>query len=125
MDNEELYKWYKDLNQEDLNNQFVLCCSSGDLNAAKYLLTSSDLKEKADLHNNDDWSFLWAYKNEHLEILRFLIFDMNIEKTNNIKKFLRNEPNKDVEKMFELRELKEQLNIELKFDATNHKKMKI
>jgi ankyrin repeat protein len=63
---------YKDPNEE-INNEFIQACAFGDLNKVKYLLTSSDLKEKANIHYKDDDGLTNACENGHLNIVQYLL----------------------------------------------------
>ena len=76
---------YKTLTPKQLNKVFIDSCENGYLEVVKYLLTSPDLKEHANIHANNDYGFRWACANGQLEIVKFLIIDMNIDKTNYIE----------------------------------------
>lgn len=231
MENAEIYNKFKDLDQKDLDKEFVEACKYGNLEIVKYLLTSPELKKHANLYASDDsgfknachnghldiieyiitsdelkdypnsrfknkftfsdsyvgaigdfdtfkllnellrlsgedacilnevvikyaaqrghsevvkymlnyleldshpkrneikeFSFFWASRKNFLDIANFLIFDMNIEKSEDIEEFLKEEPNKQVEHMFELRKLNGKLREELPSAKINDKKMKI
>ena len=60
MINQELKEKYKKLNQEELNDQFINACKNDNLDIVKYLLTSSELTEHADIHAADDLGFIVA-----------------------------------------------------------------
>ena len=51
---------YKTLTQKQLNEVFINFCQKGHLEIVKYLLTSPDLKEHANIHANNDSGFRWA-----------------------------------------------------------------
>ena len=61
------------INQEELNAQFIDACKNGHLELVKYLLTSPELKEQADIHGQDDEGFIWACRCGHLEIVKYLL----------------------------------------------------
>lgn len=124
MQNEELYNKFKDLPKEDLNYKFRIACLHGDLEVIKYLLTSSDLKQQADIHFQRDVGFKYACQNS-LDIVRFFVFDMNIEKTLTIKQYLKKFPNEQVENMFKLRELNQKLEKELDSANIRNKQIKV
>ena len=126
---QELKEKYKKLNQEELNEQFIDACKNDDLEVIKFLLTSPELKEHADIHAKSDSGFIWACKNGYLEVIKCLIIDMNIEKTNYIEKYLtENKDNKTVKQAIELfntRDLHHQLNENIKDNKEKVKKVKI
>lgn len=104
-------------------------CISGDIEMAKYLLTSPTLKEHIDIHTGgsnykSDKPFITAYSYERLELIHYFIFELNIEKTDEIKALLSNHMNEQYERisqtvnsMFEKRELNEELVKELNSDT--------
>ena len=101
---------------------FVNACANGQINVIKFLLTSPELSEHSNLSHE---GFVLAYKQEELEVIRFLIFDMNIEKNNKVKKLLRITPNEQIENMFKMRELNKYLEKELNSDNNNQKNKKV
>ena len=120
---------YKTLTLKQLNKVFIDSCQKGHLEIVKYLLTSPDLKEHANIHADNDYGFRWACEKGHLEIVKFLILDMSIEKTKHIEKYLNKKTdNKTVQQAIELfntRDLHHQLNENIKDNKENVKKMKI
>lgn len=91
--------------EEDLG--FRLTCTYGSLSVLKYLTNQKDYFPN--IHAKNDSAFKLATRMQKLEVIQFLIFDLNISKTESISKFLKNNPNKSVESMFEARELNKQL----------------
>lgn len=87
----------------------TLACQKGYLEVVKYLLTSPDLNDHANIHADRDRPILNAYQKNNLDIVRFLIFDMNIKKTEDIKRYMENEPMEEVKNWFKLRELNDEL----------------
>ena len=51
---------YKTLTQKQLNEVFISSCQKGHLEIVKYLLTSPDLKEHADIHAKNHEGFRLA-----------------------------------------------------------------
>ena len=104
-------------------------CYQGHLDVVKYLLTSPELTEHADIHARSDWGFIWACFHGHLEVIKCLIIDMNIDKTTQIEKYLNKKTdNKTVQQAIELfntRNLYDQLNENIKDNKDKVKKMKI
>ena len=56
-----------------INDEFRWACENGEFENVKYLLTSPDLKENADIHADDDWGFIFACQNGHLDIVKYLL----------------------------------------------------
>ncbi len=129
MISQELKQIYKKYNKQQLNDEFISACRNGNLEIIKYLLTSPDLKEHADIHAENDLGFRNACRDGHLEVVKWLIIDMNIDKTTYIEKNLNeNKDNKTVQQAIELfntRDLHHQLNENIKDNKEKVKKMKI
>ena len=73
MINQELKEKYKKLNQKELNNQFIDACAQGQLEIIKYLLTSAELTEHADIHAENDLGFRSACLEGRLELVKYLL----------------------------------------------------
>ena len=120
---------YKTLTPKQLNEVFIDSCAYGYLEVVKYLLTSPDLKEHADIHASNDEGFIWSCRSGRLKVLKYLIIDMNIDKTIHIETYLNeNKDNKYVQQAIELfntRDLHHQLNENIKDNKEKVKKMKI
>src|SRR5574343_2070294 len=101
------------------NYGFMLACTNGHLEIVKYLLTSPELKEHANIHTSNDEGFKNACISNHIDVIKFLIFDMDIEKTNTVKKILKYDKYKEIENMFNMRELNKQLESELNYKSEN------
>lgn len=114
---------------EDTVSGLSYACVNGDLNLVKYLLSSPDLKELADIHQNNDNAFKLAFYREHDAILEYLIFEHKIPYTEDIKSHIasvvtytaKENYQKHVDSMFLAREL----NNELSPKALNPKKVKL
>ncbi len=85
------------------------------IDIVKYLLTSSELKEHADLHADEDNAFVVAAYYNCSDIVNYFIFELNIKKTESIKKHLADTPTieKRINKLFDIRDLKKEINTEL------------
>jgi hypothetical protein len=92
-----------------------------DLKIFKYLLSSSELKENADIHEQDDILFIIAITHHFDEALKFLIIDMNIERTKEIGKFSNFYENGLADQLFASRELNNELLLELNNDIIEDK----
>lgn len=100
-----MYEKFKQFSKRKLNKKFIHACRDGKLEEVKYLLKSEELKVVVDI-----WSgFMKACINKHLEIVQYLIFERNIEKTKNIQEFLEKNRDENIEKIFLARELDNKL----------------
>jgi hypothetical protein len=77
------------------------------------------------IYSNTDKLFQAAYENQRLEMLKHLIFDKNMPKTEKIEQIIKDNPNPQVEQWFELREVNEGLNQNLPINNTTNKKTKV
>ena len=73
MINKKTIELYKTLTPKQLNEVFIDSCSNGYLEVVKYLLTSPDLKEHADIDADNDYGFRLACENGHLEVVKYLL----------------------------------------------------
>jgi len=106
-------------------NLLIDAIMEGHLNVVKFLFSSPKTKEKLNIHKNDDQPFKCAYNNNHIDILKYFIFDLNIEKTLEIDKFLKKKSDLEIDKMFETRSLKNSLSHDLSNRGTTNRKTKI
>lgn len=90
-----------------------LACCRKNFKIVTFLLSSPTLKDHANIHANHDEPFFRIFHHEDLDMIKYLIFDLNIEKTQQIQDYLISSPNLQVESWFELRELNKSLNQEL------------
>jgi hypothetical protein len=91
------------------------CCKDNNILVLQYLISLPNYN----LQKNLAKGFETACEKQALENLRYLIFELNIEKTESIKKYLNTYPNKDVEKMFEIRDLNNSLQNNLLTSSKN------
>ena len=70
---EEQKEKYKKLDQSKLNEALINACNKGHLDVVRYLLTSDELKEHADIHAENDYGFRWACINGNLEVVNYLL----------------------------------------------------
>ena len=92
---------------------------------------NQELKEKYKKLNQEELNdqFIYACRSGHLEVIKYLIIDMSIDKTNYIEKYLNeNKDKKYVQQAIELfntRDLHYQLNENIKDNKERVKKIKI
>jgi hypothetical protein len=106
------------------DNIFVLkeIYLNGKINIAKEFLTNSAF----DARNDKYQAFKIASQQKKYELLKFIIFDLDLEKTENISQFMRLYNCQDLETMFNSRDLNKSLNQKLNnSNQALNKKMKI
>jgi ankyrin repeat protein len=94
------------------NNQFEV---------VKYLMTSPDLWRKA----NPDLAFRKAYENGNLEMVKYLIFELNIKRSPYIRLYMGRNPNDTIDSWFDMKELNQDLKSELLTNESIQKKLKL
>jgi len=105
-----------------------IACTRARIDIVKFLLTSTELEDHPDIHRNNDNGFIMAatYNTDnHIELVKYLIFDYKIEKTKNIINYLKKNPDKEIEQWFNMRDLNQNLNKELDNNIVISKKMKV
>lgn len=106
----------------------VMASGHGFLDIVQYFLTEPKFKDLTDLHANKESAFKFACSNEQFTIIKYYIFDMNIEKSENITNWLLNRKNDftiEVDRLLVIRELNKDLNIELDENKSNKMKVKV
>jgi len=130
------YSRFKNATQKQLDECFIDACTFQRFDEIKYLLTSPELKIHADVHTLEDIGFahLSGDKPGGKEIIEYLIFEYNIEKTPFIEEILGFEDylsqkvkdlSQEYKKMFEARDLKNSLTNELEDKNNTNKKAKL
>jgi ankyrin repeat protein len=89
---------------------FITTCKYGHLDVVKYLTRL--LENKIDIGISEK-AFLAASENNHLNIAAFFITELNIPKTSHITYYLKKAKRKEIEKLFSLRDLNNELSNEL------------
>lgn len=108
------------INGQMLNN----ACSHGHLDIIKYFFNSeSSQNSHRDILKED--LFKMAITSENIEVLQYLIMDLNIKKNQVIKDALNKTPNPEIERMFHVRDLNQSLQGELEHKGMTTKKPKI
>jgi hypothetical protein len=99
-------------------------CAYGNLDAIKFVFNAPQLKDKIDIHVNKDDCFRILARQNKEEILNYFIFELELNRTKYIDNYLKVNQRKDIDSMFEARDLQKELNNELK-DNKSEKKPKI
>lgn len=92
---------------------------NGNLEMLKHIIET----EKINIHLDDDYLFKFAYHRKHTHILRYLILELGIKKTKKIKQYLLENPDQEIEELFNKRKLNQTLLN--KFNQTYQKKNNI
>lgn len=87
--------------------QYVL---SNNLEMLKYIIE----EEKLDVHLENDYLFLFAAKQQHYNMLEYLILEKDLDKNDNIKQFLHEKSDLQIEEIFYKKELNKKLMNKLK-----------
>lgn len=95
------------------------------LDIAKFLLLSEKIEEHSNIHTQKDSIFKFLCELNDPKYLEFIIFELNIDKTDEIEKLLQEPQHQFIEKMFDIRDLNSNLNINLsgkkKVSSITHK----
>jgi ankyrin repeat protein len=62
-----------------LKNAFLAACMNGHLDIVKYLATSTELKENADIHADSELPFIIASSHANLNIVEYLLFSKELK----------------------------------------------
>jgi ankyrin repeat protein len=104
--------------------------SSNQLAVVKFILNCKEIQDKPNTDSIED-AFKIAVYNQCLDVVKYLIFDFNIEQSETIQRFLsKNENDKDhpmdpIHDLFNKRELKQSLGSELSSNNETQKKLKL
>ena len=79
---------YSFFTQKQLDKEFINVCSKGNLDKIKYLLTSPDLKEHADIHAQENEGLLYACMNEKTHLIDYLVIEYNMNISKELKRDL-------------------------------------
>jgi len=117
----------KDRNQFFANIALTEACSANQLSLVNYLLHTSNIPHKAELDCfGGAGAFYFASRNDSLDVLQYLIYDMHIEKNEEVKKQMDFLENMDtllkIKDWFKNRELVNQLKCELDQSVSNKDK---
>ena len=105
---------------------FTVACMRGDFELVKYLCSSPELQKHSNINSNSKNEYgngiLIAYEDNHMDILRFLVFDMDIAKTKYIEAYIKEHNADGLEQLFQTRELQKALTTELEPQLNPQKK---
>lgn len=110
-------------NRSILENGQILeyACNHKQYDFIKYIYTEPKLEG----FFNKDNCFKYVCIKKDLDLLRFFVWDLNIEKTRVISDFLNKNEYNEIENLFELRKLNQHLNIDLDSNKNTTKKLKL
>lgn len=84
---DELFKIYGDLSQHQLDAAFKYHSENGELEIVKYLLTSPDLKNNANIHAGDDAALSSACLKGRLDVVEYLLTSPNLKEHANLEAY--------------------------------------
>jgi len=95
--------------------------------ALKYIASFPNLMKdgKSYLYDHADKIIYFAIHHENIEVVRFLVCDMDFDKTKDIKQILKQRNNKEINNIFKLKKLNKDLTEELISEASVIKRMKL
>jgi hypothetical protein len=105
-------KYYQDFNQEQINMSLLFAIGNKDWPLVDFLLNSSELPLHGDIYCMSNSPFIFVVSHGDEEMLTYLIFNLNIEKTTEIEKILYNSNSKLsklADSFFQIRELNQEL----------------
>lgn len=62
----------------------IKACEGGSIEVVRYLLTSSELTDHANINTRDEMPLCTAYKNDHLELIHYLLTSPELIKHANV-----------------------------------------
>ncbi len=114
-----------ELNINAIYSGFIQTCRYGSLKSLKYIWENTELKDSEELSTNLSTIFGLAHIGNHLDIVQYMIFNLDIEKDEIVKGYLKSNPNEKVNQWFELRDLNSDLSDNLSTTDNNVRKIKI
>jgi hypothetical protein len=98
--------------------------------AIKYVMSLPELNKNGQsyIYENKEKTIYLAVYYQQIDIIRFLVCDIDVDKTKDVEDLLKSNPNKEISKIFQLKSLNKSLNSELKIvnrKESNTKKIKL
>ncbi len=123
------HKKTKDFLNNELNFPVLLQVSAqyNNVEALRYIVTFPGLMEsgKSYLYEHADKTLCFAIHYGNVDMARFLICEMDFDKTKDVKDALKSKPNKEINKIFKLKELNKTLDAELATKENSQKRLKL
>jgi len=121
---------YSNNTKEELEQYFIHMCTMANFEKVKYLLDSPEFNgiTRPHPHTDNDKAFNWLMRKESTQIIDYLIFEYNIERTKDIDEILNKHNNtysEIVKNKFVLREVNKLLNSDLAVNEKAINKIKI
>jgi ankyrin repeat protein len=110
-------------NHADKYFALKLCCEEDKIEILEFLLKNSALD--IDIHIDNSILFELALSNKSNNVLNYLIFNENIERTSRINDLVNKYKNDQVKNWFDLREVNKELNKDLVNNHLTTKKLKV
>jgi hypothetical protein len=74
------YDQFKNLSKRKINEAFVQACEAGELDKVKYLLASPELNANANFKYKQNLAFKVAFRDNHTDIVKYFITDIELKK---------------------------------------------
>jgi len=122
-------KYQNKIHDHEYQASLMNACYHGDIDLIKFFIDSPKFSTKVNINtdtgNDNQYSFsnpiIAATKGKNREVLEFLIFEKNAEKTHVIEEYLQKNPNQMVENMFNIREISVEIQNELPINLPKKK----
>jgi hypothetical protein len=121
--NNELTK--NQINMEMIKTGIELACRNEQVEPIKYLIEKTNIRQEKDFYSFINLTFELALQYKNIDTIRYFIFDLGIEKNKEIEEILKNQPNEDADKWFELVKINNDLYNELNANKQNNKGLKL
>lgn len=109
----------QELNGSNYREIFLATCHNNSVDCLDYILKTTYLEEYVNIQSE----FINLIDKEMFEVIRYLIFEYDINTTSEIDKYIKNHD--EVKNWFKTRDLNKELNKELISSKDNNKKLKI
>jgi len=101
----------------------INAATNDSINIIDYIVNNEKLNQYFNIHIHKDHPFRAAYENKNFEVIKYFIFDLNIDMTSEIKASIKKDSK--VLNMFEMRKTNKELKKELDNTKTINRKIKI
>lgn len=109
---------------EEPVSSLLFAALKGHTHIIDYLVSSPELKKNVDIHEGEDFLFKKLYEHSKYDVIEYLVFNKKLDYTENIKEFLKENPDKIVHSIFTIKMLDKELSNKVESEA-NSKKPKI
>lgn len=113
------------LSYQDCYKGILVCCENDHIDLFIYVTEKSPIASQIDIHWTNDLILITSYLSEYNNIMNYLIFDKKIPKTNYLSNEIKINKWVELEKLFNKRVLKENLENQLGYSQLKNKIKKV